>query len=264
MKGYSKLYSSLWDGSLYGRLEASAVFMVLLSLADADGVVDMTLEALAGRTGWPGEFIRRGLGELEAADPKSRTPTEEGRRIVRLDQHRDWGWQITNYRKYRELWRSEERRDYLREKQRESRARRASTDVNNGQRRQPSQPIADADSDSDADAEGKARTKAPCSLESSREEPPPEEVINLYNTYCTELPKVKSITEKRIRETRARCRAAKERESLAWWRKYFSFVNDKCSFLIGKNPRKWRANFDWLMEEANLVKVVEDTFADKH
>ncbi|NNM62419.1 MAG: hypothetical protein HKM03_09640 [Steroidobacteraceae bacterium] len=100
---YAKVFTSLWDGSLYGQLEASAVLMACVTLCNADGVLDMTHEAIAGRTGWPLEFIRKGIEQLEKADPRSRTPDEDGRRFVRLDEHRDWGWLIVNYGKYREL-----------------------------------------------------------------------------------------------------------------------------------------------------------------
>jgi uncharacterized phage protein (TIGR02220 family) len=135
----------MWGGSLYGRFEASAVFMVLLSLCDQDGMIDMTPEAIAGTTGWPIDFIQRGISELEAPDERSRTQGEEGRRIIRLDAHRVWGWFITNYKKYREVMRSAERREYLKEKQRERRSKlKASTSVDNVNRVNRNQPIAEA------------------------------------------------------------------------------------------------------------------------
>ena len=98
---YAKIFTSIWDGSLYGKLEASAVMMACVTLCNAEGVLDMTPEAISGRTGWPLEFIKEGIRQLEQPDPRSRTADEEGRRFVRLDQHRDWGWLIVNYEKYR-------------------------------------------------------------------------------------------------------------------------------------------------------------------
>lgn len=131
--GYSKLFDSMWSGSLHGQFEASAVFMVMLSLSDQHGNVDMSQEAIAGRTGWPIGFIKEGIAQLESPDTRSRTPDADGRRIIRLDDHRDWGWMITNYEKYRDLERSVERREYLRQakrKEREARRQQVSTDVN--------------------------------------------------------------------------------------------------------------------------------------
>ncbi len=121
--GYSKLFSTIWNGTLYGRFEASATMMLLLSLCDADGIVDATIEAIAGRTGWPIEFIRQGIAELEQPDPQSRTPAADGRRILRLDEHRNWGWSIANYSVYRERARTEERREHFRAAKRQQRAR---------------------------------------------------------------------------------------------------------------------------------------------
>lgn len=100
---YGKLFTSMWDGSLYGQLEASATLMACVTLCNAEGVLDMTPEAISGRTGWPLEFIRRGIEALERPDGRSRTPDDDGRRLSRLDDHRDWGWVIVNYEKYRTL-----------------------------------------------------------------------------------------------------------------------------------------------------------------
>ncbi|HEU4345888.1 MAG TPA: hypothetical protein VFU31_30420, partial [Candidatus Binatia bacterium] len=85
-----------------------------LKLCDIDGVVDMTHEAISRRTNVPIEIIRRGIDELEKPDPKSRNAAHEGRRIVRLDEHRDWGWLIVNYQHYRQIASEEQRREKTR------------------------------------------------------------------------------------------------------------------------------------------------------
>lgn len=100
---YAKVFTSMWDGSLYGKLEASAVLMACVTLCNAQGILDMTPEAISGRTGWPVEFVRKGITELEQPDARSRTPDDDGRRLAKLDDHRDWGWLIVNYEKYRTL-----------------------------------------------------------------------------------------------------------------------------------------------------------------
>lgn len=146
MAGFSKVFSTIWGGSLHGHFEASAVFLVFLSLADREGTVDMTPQAIAGTTGWPLDFILKGIEELEAPDPKSRTEGHEGRRILPLDSHRSWGWIITNYSLYRDKMRSADRTAYLAEKQREYRARKSTT-VNKSTNINQDKPIADADAD---------------------------------------------------------------------------------------------------------------------
>lgn len=153
MAGFSKLFSTIWGGSLYGHFEASAVFMVFLSLCDHNGVVDMTHEAIAGTTGWPLDFIKAGIRELEAEDARSRTPAAQGKRILRIDEHREWGWSITNYAKYRDQMRSVERREYLAEAKRKERSRK---NVNQSQPSSTSdnrcRPITDTEAEADTEA----------------------------------------------------------------------------------------------------------------
>ncbi len=85
--------------------------MDLLVLADRNGVVDMTHEAIARRTNRPIELIRKTIAELEEVDPRSRSPEFKGARIKRLDNHRDWGWMIVNYSRFRQIANEEQRRE---------------------------------------------------------------------------------------------------------------------------------------------------------
>lgn len=101
---YGKVFDSIYDGTLYGNWEAIATFQQFIVLANADGVVDMTPQAIAARTSFPLDLIQRGIKFLEAPDPYSRTPGDEGRRIVLMDpENRPWGWRIVNHGKYMRL-----------------------------------------------------------------------------------------------------------------------------------------------------------------
>ena len=102
---YGKIFVSMFDGTLatVGPWEALVTFQQLLILADKYGTVDMTPEAIARRTTVPLEIIRKGLEALEKPDPHSRTPDEEGRRIVPLSDSRPWGWKIVNHAHYRTM-----------------------------------------------------------------------------------------------------------------------------------------------------------------
>jgi hypothetical protein len=174
------LFGSMWQGSLYGRFEASAVFMVFLSLSDRDGHVDMTPEAIAGTCGWPLDFIKSGISELEKPDPRSRTPDEDGRRIVLLEEHRDWGWQITNYGKYRDEMRSVDRREYLRQKKAEQRARqRKSTSQPSSTGDNQFQPIAEAE----ADSRSRSEKNTTASAKPTVEHPMPPEFTKFKLTF---------------------------------------------------------------------------------
>jgi hypothetical protein len=126
---YVKMFKSIFDGSLYGQFEPTVVFMAMLVIAEREGIVDMTIPAIAARCGYPEDIVRRGIAELEKPDPQSRTPDEEGRRIIRLEETRDWGWRITNYEKYEKIRSAEERREYFKLKKREQRAKASTESV---------------------------------------------------------------------------------------------------------------------------------------
>lgn len=132
---YGKLFAQMYDGTLgtEGPWQALVTFQQLIILADREGVVDMTAEAIARRTTIPQDIIKIGIETLEKPDQHSRTPDEEGRRILRLSDDRDWGWRIVNYIHYRNIRSQEERREYMRNYQRKRRAagKGVNTPVNN-------------------------------------------------------------------------------------------------------------------------------------
>lgn len=108
---YGKIFGSMYKGTLYGHWEAIVTFQQLIVLADADGIIDMTPQAICATTSIPIEILEKGLKKLSEPDQFSRTPGEEGRRIVCIDEHRPWGWQIVNYLKYKHLKDSDEVRE---------------------------------------------------------------------------------------------------------------------------------------------------------
>lgn len=108
---YAKIFTSLYQGTLRGDTHGLVVFTNLLAHADAEGWVDIHPRAIAEEVGLTLEQVRAAINCLESPDPESRSPEEEGRRIVRLDEHRDWGWRIVNHAKYRAIRNEEERRE---------------------------------------------------------------------------------------------------------------------------------------------------------
>ena len=111
---FAKIFSQIFDSSIASNLELRHFFMDMLLLADINGVVNMTPDSIAARTRMPLEMVKRLLAELEMPDPESATPDHEGRRIVRIDSHRSWGWEIVNYTKYRQYASDEQRREKTR------------------------------------------------------------------------------------------------------------------------------------------------------
>lgn len=106
---YAKLFASLYQGTLRGQSNEILVFTNLLAHTGKDGTVDKHFRAIAEETGLSIDSVKAAIDVLEAPDPESRSPDEEGARIVRLDEHRVWGWRVVNHAKYRAI-RSEDDR----------------------------------------------------------------------------------------------------------------------------------------------------------
>lgn len=164
---YGKLFTSIFDGTLHGRFEATVTMMALIALADRDGIVDMTPQAIISRSGWPERIVLVGLAELSAPDPESRSSDEGGRRIVLLDEARAWGWRLVNYAHYRAIRTADERRAYQREYFRRKRSKAAvesQQSLNTTQQTQPTQPISEAYADANAEARGESADAPPPAL----------------------------------------------------------------------------------------------------
>lgn len=126
---YVKLFSSIYQGTLRGNSHGLLVFTNLLAHADKEGFVDIHPRAIAEEVGLTVEEVKVALLMLEQTDPESRTAELDGRRILRLDEHRAWGWQIVNYVKYREIKNADDRREQNREAQQRWRNKHAQASV---------------------------------------------------------------------------------------------------------------------------------------
>lgn len=118
---YAKIYEQIFDSSLAENYQVRHVFEDLLKLADQEGVVDRTHEAISRRTNVPLEIVRMAIAELEKPDGRSKSKAHEGRRIIRLEEHRDWGWKIVNHGYYRKLKNADEKRQADKDRQRKNR-----------------------------------------------------------------------------------------------------------------------------------------------
>mgnify|MGYP000920879898 CR=1 FL=1 len=88
---------------------------------------------------------------------------------------------------------------------------------------------------------------------------PYSEIMDLYNQHCQQLPQAIKLTDSRRRAIRARWRTCSD---LAAWAEYFQRAAAS-DFLRGQNDRGWRADFDWLLSEANGVKVMEGRYDNR-
>ncbi len=149
---YGRIFRSIYEGTLAENWQALITFQQMLVLCTPDGVVDLTPRCIARTTGIPIEHIEAGLEVLEAPDPESRSPNDEGRRIVRLDAHRNWGWRIVNFPAYRAIRNVEDKREADRARIAGKRAAARDEARRDATKRDMSQRVADvAHTDTDTD-----------------------------------------------------------------------------------------------------------------
>ncbi len=112
---FVKLFVQILDSSIADNRRLRHFFTDLLLCADGDGNVVMTNAAIARRIGAPLEEVEWGLEELQKADPTSKTPDCEGRRIQKIEGT-GYGWNIVNFETYRALRDSDQLRAVTRER----------------------------------------------------------------------------------------------------------------------------------------------------
>lgn len=85
-----------------------------------------------------------------------------------------------------------------------------------------------------------------------------QKIVDLFNSICTSYPKVRSLSAARIKTIKALL----NKHTLEDIQTTFESA-EASSFLKGINDRGWAANFDWLIKEANFIKVFEGNYVDK-
>ncbi len=253
---FAKIFSQIYDSSIVENPELRFTFMDLLVLADAGGVVDMTHEAIARRTNRPIDVIRSTIEVLENPDTRSRTPDAEGRRLKRLDAHRDWGWVIINYDQFRKVETDEQRREKTlarvnkyRGKIREINPCNAGVTPANGELRVKRQ------GEEEAEAEEEVKEGERSSLSLSRE------VLEVWNKAADEkgLPQCIVLSDKRRRILQNRFNDPFFKGA---WKQAIIKICES-SFCRGENSRTWRASFDWFIQADVVAKVMEGKYDGK-
>ena len=85
-----------------------------------------------------------------------------------------------------------------------------------------------------------------------------QKIVDMYNEICISLPRVKSISDARKKSIKARLR----KYSLEDIKQAFANAEES-DFLKGNNPRNWTADFDWIMKDANIAKVLDGNYQNR-
>lgn len=89
---------------------------------------------------------------------------------------------------------------------------------------------------------------------------PYQDIVNMYHSICTSYPKLKTIGDNRKKAISARWKQYKK--DILVFETLFQKA-EKSEFLKGANNRNWQADFNWLMNDANMAKVLEGKYDKK-
>jgi hypothetical protein len=151
---FGKHFASMYTGSMFGAgPDVFAVWGYVISNTRRDATVELNPAVLAASIGTTQERMSKALEYLTQPDPRSRSKKEGGRRLV---QQGEFLYLVVNHADYRAIRHEDDRREYLRLKKRESRARRkggVNTPVNRGQPRS-THAEAEAEAEAETSTEG--------------------------------------------------------------------------------------------------------------
>jgi len=270
---FVKLDCNILNSSLWIDRDAREVFITALLMAVPYDLDEETQEYGIGSnepTGWmvpPGEYgfvaaasvgiCRQACVEedkgmaalirLAQPEPDSRTPSFDGRRMVRVDG----GFVILNFRKYRD----KDHTAAARQRRYREKKRNAETSRNGVTLRNITQAEAEAEAYKDTSP-------------TERVAVPHQKIVDLYHEYCPALPRVKVINNKRQAALRARWKTfsveVKGKEEffndLYTWERYFKFITNNCPFLLGGSRSNRKKNIDFCIRETAIVGVFENKY----
>lgn len=91
------------------------------------------------------------------------------------------------------------------------------------------------------------------------EEKKQEKIIGMYNKICISYPKVRRLSDARIKAINTRLKKYKISDFELLFTKA-----ENSEFLKGANSRNWSATFDWLIKDANMAKVLDGNYDNKN
>ena len=157
---------------------------------------------------------------------------------------------IPNWGKHQNLDQLESKKEYMRNYMKEYRDKqKALTSGKPNCKTNSKTNVSQADKEEDKDIE----------IDKDKEERIScQQIVDLYHSICKSFPSVRSLSDARKKAIKARLNTY----TLDDFRTVFENA-EASSFLKGSNDRNWSANFDWLIADKNMAKVLEGNYADK-
>lgn len=236
---YAKVFKSLFDGSMRGKPNLILVFINILCHCDQEGIADVHWRVISDETGLDAETVLASIKELESPDKESRTRTDAGIRIKRIDLDRNWGWEIVNFKAYNQLKSAKERREYMRKYMQDKRKERS---VNTS--KQPLAKLTDIPID------------LPLSVDKNIISN--KDVCESWNKIAKEngLREIKRLGKNRLKHYKARIK-----EFPDFWQTLNREIPLLSDFAKGNNDNGWKIDFDYCVtSEDKHIKLSEGFF----
>lgn len=85
-----------------------------------------------------------------------------------------------------------------------------------------------------------------------------QEIVDFFNDTCVSFPRVTTLSESRKKAIRARLKNYTVDDIKK------AFVKaEASSFLKGNNDLNWSANFDWMLKDANMAKILDGNYDNR-
>ena len=156
---------------------------------------------------------------------------------------------IPNWGKHQSLEQIQARKEYQREYQREYRKKQKAIAMIGDKHLRKHLHEQDVNSlEEDIDIE----------IEEEREKINYQQIADMFNALCPSFSSIKSLSDARKKAIKARLKTYSVDDFEELFKKA-----ESSTFLKGGNNRNWTANFDWLIKDANMAKVLDGNYENK-
>ena len=154
---------------------------------------------------------------------------------------------IPNWGKHQNLDQLESKKEYMRNYMKEYREKQKLLTCKTSCKTNSKTNVSQADKEEDKD------------IEEEREKIDYQQIVDMFNDLCPSFPSVKSLSDARKKAIKARFNTY----SIYDFEELFKKA-ESSDFLKGGNDRNWTANFDWLIKDANMAKVLDGNYDNKN
>ena len=155
---------------------------------------------------------------------------------------------IPNWGKHQSLDQMENRKEFMRNYMRDYRAKQKALTCKDNCKPNSKPNVRQADKEEEREIE----------VEEEREKIHYQQIVDMFNALCPSFSSVKSLSDARKKAIKARMNTYSIEDFEALFKKA-----ESSTFLKGGNNRNWTANFDWLIKDANMAKVLDGNYDSK-